>query len=47
MLYVRGNRLDFDNWAQLGNPGWSYDHVLPYFMKSESNRGTRIDGRRL
>jgi len=36
MLYVRGNRRDFDHWNYLGNQGWSYAQVLPLFKKSES-----------
>ncbi|XP_022218869.2 glucose dehydrogenase [FAD, quinone] [Drosophila obscura] len=36
MIYNRGNRRDFDGWAAAGNPGWSYDEVLPYFLRSES-----------
>jgi choline dehydrogenase len=35
MLYVRGNPLDYDTWAQFGNRGWSYESVLSYFKKSE------------
>ncbi len=35
MLYVRGNPLDYNTWAQFGNRGWSYEGVLPYFRKSE------------
>ncbi len=35
LLYVRGQREDFDGWAALGNPGWSYEEVLPYFRRSE------------
>lgn len=38
MIYVRGNKLDYDNWAAQGNTGWSYEEVLPYFKKSEDNR---------
>lgn len=35
MLYIRGNKRDYDNWANMGNTGWSYEEVLPYFLKSE------------
>ena len=37
MLYVRGHAWDYDHWRQLGNAGWSYDDVLPYFKKAENN----------
>jgi len=37
MLYVRGHASDYDHWRQLGNEGWSYDDVLPYFKKAEHN----------
>jgi len=36
LLYVRGQKEDYDDWAALGNKGWSYDEVLPYFKKSEN-----------
>ena len=37
MIYARGHRSDYDNWAALGNPGWGFDDVLPFFKRSESN----------
>jgi choline dehydrogenase len=39
MVFVRGQRHDFDHWAQLGNRGWSYDDVLPLFKLMESYSG--------
>ena len=39
MVYVRGQARDFDTWAQLGNRGWSYDDVLPYFRELEHRAG--------
>ena len=38
LMYMRGNRLDYDGWAQAGNPGWSWNEVLPYFKQCEDNQ---------
>lgn len=37
MVYIRGHRWDYDHWAGLGNTGWDYQSVLPYFRRSEHN----------
>ena len=39
MVYIRGHAYDYDLWRQLGNSGWSYDDVLPYFKKAENFQG--------
>jgi choline dehydrogenase len=38
-VYARGHRLDYDTWRQMGNTGWGFDDVLPYFKKSEDFQG--------
>jgi choline dehydrogenase len=38
LIYIRGQREDYDHWAALGNAGWGYDDVLRYFVKSERNQ---------
>lgn len=47
MVYSRGNKEDFNDWANVGNTGWSYEEVLPYFLKTEKSRlsGGPIDER--
>src|SRR6056297_3196981 len=37
MVYIRGQPRDFEDWKAMGNPGWGWDDVLPYFRKSETN----------
>ena len=43
MLYIRGHRKDYDEWADLGCDGWAWDNVLPYFLKSEGNQWGKGD----
>lgn len=42
MLYIRGNRRDYDKWASSGAPGWGWREVFPYFLKSEDNRDPEV-----
>jgi choline dehydrogenase len=41
MIHIRGHPADFDGWAAMGNEGWSYDDLLPYFKRSENNQHRR------
>ncbi|MEJ8855822.1 GMC family oxidoreductase N-terminal domain-containing protein [Variovorax robiniae] len=43
MVYIRGNRWDYDHWSSLGNAGWSHEEVLPYFVRAENNETQRND----
>ena len=45
LLYVRGQRQDFDHWRQLGNTGWGWDDVMPYFKRAENWEGEAGDVR--
>src|SRR5207247_3005739 len=47
LIYIRGQPEDFDHWAQLGNRGWGWDEVLPFFKKAENWEGgeTEVRGR--
>lgn len=42
MMYIRANKQDYDDWAAMGNDGWSFDEVLPLFKKSEDNRDHEV-----
>ena len=42
LIFIRGQKEDYDTWRDLGNPGWGWDDVLPYFRKAEGN--DRLDG---
>lgn len=44
MVYVRGNKKDYDNWADMGNTGWDWKSLQPFFLKSENFRGTPLPG---
>nr|WP_323782428.1 GMC family oxidoreductase N-terminal domain-containing protein [Amylibacter sp.] len=43
MIYMRGQAADYDAWRQMGNGGWGWDDVLPYFLKSEDHHGGASD----
>ena len=43
MIYIRGQKEDYNEWAKLGNEGWSWKDVLPYFIKAENNENGRTE----
>ena len=43
MMWIRGSKYDYDLWAEKGAEGWSYQEVLPYFIKMEDNRAEGLD----
>ena len=44
MIYFRGHSEDFDEWEELGNPGWGWEDVLPFFKGAEKWTGPNSDG---
>lgn len=42
MVYIRGNKEDYDEWSDLGNVGWDYNNVLRYFKKAEGNSDMKV-----
>jgi choline dehydrogenase len=44
-IFIRGHRRDFDHWNYMGNENWGFEHVLPYFKKSETYMGPRSEFR--
>ena len=44
LIYIRGQREDFDDWRDLGNPGWGYEDCLPYFARRKTSRAARTNG---
>ena len=47
LLYIRGQHRDYDIWRQLGNTGWGWDDVLPYFIKAENQERGKVSSMEL
>lgn len=44
LVYIRGNPRDYDHWTNLGNAGWSFKEIFPFFLKSEDNQDPQLEG---